>query len=173
MRFAIRKSNINDLEEIYELHTKCFIKSEHWYKTIIKQYLNDGIVIIVKETSKIVGVLLQGSIIPCDSKDIFESINKEGTNFYDLKYHLKELYGIVMICIDPLYQGNGLGKKLIERHFEYNPKKMLCLHTRKSNNAYYLYKSMGYNHIAYVKDKYYLPNEDSIFMVKYPLSSVL
>jgi ribosomal protein S18 acetylase RimI-like enzyme len=40
--------------------------------------------------------------------------------------------------------------------------------TRQSNsNAYELYKSMGYIQIAIIKNKYFLPSEDSIFMIKH------
>ncbi|NDE64875.1 MAG: N-acetyltransferase [Proteobacteria bacterium] len=31
---------------------------------------------------------------------------------------MKEIMGIMMICIDPKYRGKGLGKKLITKHFE-------------------------------------------------------
>ena len=44
---------------------------------------------------------------------------------------------------------------------------MLCLNTRQSNsNACELYKSMGYIQIAIIKNKYFLPSEDSIYMIK-------
>jgi len=60
-----------------------------------------------------------------------------------------------------------LAKKLIEKHWQDNPNKILCLNTRRSNiNAYSLYKKMGYEHIALIKNKYFLPTEDSIFMIK-------
>jgi ribosomal protein S18 acetylase RimI-like enzyme len=72
-----------------------------------------------------------------------------------------------MICIDPKYRGKGLAKKLIEKHWKDNNNKLVCLNTRKSNiTAFMLYKSMGYEHIAYIKNKYFLPTEDSIFMIK-------
>jgi ribosomal protein S18 acetylase RimI-like enzyme len=79
----------------------------------------------------------------------------------------KEYYGIVMICIHPNYRGKGLGKKLIEKHFDDNKNNLVCLNTRRSNiNAYLLYKKMGYEQIGFIKNKYFLPSEDSVFMIK-------
>lgn len=171
MKLLLRNSNQNDLDKIYDLHMKCFLSPEHWYKTIIRQYLNDGIVIQLKDTNEIIGILLQGDITPCSKSDNnteqFESICENGQVFINNNIHYKVLYGIVMLCIDPKYQKKGLGKKLVEKHFKMNKNKIVCLNTRKSNiNAYSLYKKMGYEHIAYIKDKYFLPTEDSIFMIK-------
>jgi len=172
MKIKLRRSTQYDLEKIYELHTKCFNNSDLWYRSNIQHYLNSGIVI---ETDKqIIGVLLQGSITPCNKKmeiesdqeyneDIFEPTNEKGEIFDQFK----EYYGIVMICIHPKYRGKGLGKKLIEKHFNDNNNIILCLNTRRSNiNAYHLYKKMGYEQIAFIKNKYFLPSEDSIFMIK-------
>lgn len=100
-------------------------------------------------------------------EDIFIPVSSNGKIFQSKNIHYKELQGIVMICIDPNLRGKGLAKKLIEKHWMNNPNKVLCLNTRKSNvNAFMLYKSMGYEHIAFIKNKYFLPNEDSIFMIK-------
>ena len=96
-------------------------------------------------------------------EDIFESICDKGKIFDSFK----EYYGIVMICIHSDYRGKGLAKKLINKHFDDNKEKLVCLNTRRSNiNAYQLYKNMGYEHIAFIKNKYFLPSEDSIFMIK-------
>jgi ribosomal protein S18 acetylase RimI-like enzyme len=73
----------------------------------------------------------------------------------------------MMICIDPKYRSKGLAKKLIQKHFDDNKNKIVCLNTRRSNLcAYKLYQTMGYEHISYIKNKYFLPTEDSIFMIK-------
>ena len=172
MKIKLRRSTQNDLEKIYGLHTQCFNNSDLWYRSNIQHYLNSGIVI--ENDTEIIGVLLQGNIIPCNKKievesdqeykeDVFDPINDKGYNFDPFK----EYYGIVMICIHPKYRGKGLGKKLINKHFDDNKNVILCLNTRRSNiNAYQLYKRMGYEHIAFIKNKYFLPSEDSIFMIK-------
>jgi ribosomal protein S18 acetylase RimI-like enzyme len=173
MKVKIRRTTNDDLDSIYELHTKCFSQNDYWYKSAIKNYIDTGIV--VENNSKIIGVLLQGSITPCnkDSElfgkniDIFEPVNIYGKDFYNNKQQFMEIQGIMMICIDPKYRGKGLAKKLIEIHFKDNIDKLVCLNTRRTNiNAYSLYKTMGYQHIGFIKNKYFLPDEDSIFMIK-------
>jgi len=186
MKVKIRRTTNDDLDNIFNLHNKCFTQNDCWYKSAIKNYLHSGIVVENSETKELVGVLLQGKITACNQeftedmtsqfnnfdakgymKDIFEPVNKEGHDFYNKKLHLKEIDGIVMICVDPKYRGKGLGKKLIEKHFYDNKNRTVCLNTRRSNiNAYQLYKSMGYSHIAFIKNKYFLPTEDSIYMIK-------
>jgi ribosomal protein S18 acetylase RimI-like enzyme len=168
----IRRSLKIDIDKIYDLHTKCFNSSELWYRPNIQHYLDCGIVI--EKDTEIIGVLLQGNITPCNRRmdieseqeykeDIFEPINDKGVLFDQFK----EYYGIVMICIHPNYRGKGLGKKLIEKHFDDNKNNLVCLNTRRSNiNAYLLYKKMGYEQIGFIKNKYFLPSEDSVFMIK-------
>jgi ribosomal protein S18 acetylase RimI-like enzyme len=175
MKIIIRKSKNTDLNNIYDLHIKCFNKSDQWYKYAISNHLNNSIIAEIKETQQIIGVLLQGTIIPCNKKssffdkneDIFESVNEEGELFYKNMLHTKEHFGIVMICIDPEYRNKGLGKQLIKHHLNENSNKLLCLHTRESNiNAINLYIFMNYKQIAIIKNKYFLPNESSYFMIK-------
>lgn len=180
MKVRIRRSNQSDLENIYLLHTKCFSQADQWYKSAIRHYLDSGIVVELKESEKIIGVLLQGDITPCNHKftddednnslykeDIFDPVNETGQMLQKNNIHYKELFGIVMICIDPDFRGKGLAKKIIEKHFQDNKNKVVCLNTRKSNiGAFMLYKSMGYDHVAYIRNKYFLPTEDSVFMIK-------
>jgi ribosomal protein S18 acetylase RimI-like enzyme len=165
MKIKLRKTINSDLESIYDLQNKCFNDSDRWYKCIINQYLNTGIVI--EHDNNIIGVLLQGNITPCESSDKFEILNDIGNEFINNNDHLKEIYGITMLCIDPNYRKKGLGQLLINKHFNINQNKILCLNTRNLNiNAINLYKKMGYNNILLIKNKYFLPNEDSRFMIK-------
>lgn len=209
MKVKFRRGCDSDLEQVYELHSKCFSVPDQWYRTAIKHYLDKGIIIEVINkdlTKKIIGVLLQGGITACNQKmnvvsdeqaditnmfdnfntnintktnpnngykeDIFEPVTSNGKLFLSNNLHVKELHGIVMICIDPDFRGKGLAKKLIEKHWKDNPNKVVCLNTRRTNiGAFMLYKSMGYEHIAYIKNKYFLPTEDSIFMIKEQLTT--
>jgi ribosomal protein S18 acetylase RimI-like enzyme len=184
MKVKLRRTNNEDIDSIYELHAKCFIATDQWYKSAIKNYLDTGFVITTQEDTKVIGVLLQGTMYPCTStgtstneiheeldseykEDIFEPVTDNGRLFMDNKLQYTSIKGIVMICIDPEFRGKGLGKKLIDKHFKANSNQVVCLNTRRSNiNAYNLYKKMGYEHIAFIKNKYFLPNEDSIFMIK-------
>ena len=174
MKIKLRRSLQSDLENVYQLHIKCFNNSDQWYRSNIQHYLDNGILIEIKDTNETIGILLQGNIIPCNKKmdmnteyeykeDIFDPVNDKGKKFDPYQ----EYYGIVMICIHPGYRGKGLAKKLIEKHFDDNKNNLVCLNTRRSNiNAYQLYKKMGYEHIGNIKNKYFLPSEDSIFMIK-------
>lgn len=189
MKLKVRRSRIEDLESIYDLQVNCFTNVfDRWYKSIISQYINAGIVIEVLSTGKIVGALLQGDLTACNREvkaedssfmsenskdnykpDYFEATCDLGKYFEEEQLYMKPYKGIAMICVDPEYRGKGLGKKLINKHFIDNKddSSILCLHTRKSNiNAFLLYKKTGYRQIAYVKNKYHSPNEDSIFMIK-------
>lgn len=187
MKLIIRRGSNKDLDGVYNLHTNCFPIADCWYKSAIKPHLENGIIIEIAN-DKIIGVLLQDYITPCNRKiklddqesseykeDIFvnkisDDMNTIATDFIKNNKQYTPIYGIIMICIDPRYRRHGLAKKLIEKHFIDNKNKhnILCLNTRQSNNnAYELYKSMGYIQIAIIKNKYFLPSEDSIFMIKH------
>ena len=187
MKLIIRRGCNEDLDGVYNLHINCFPIADCWYKSAIKPHLENAIIIIAND--KIIGVLLQDYITPCNKKiklddqesseykeDIFVNkisdninINTIATDFIKNNKQYTPIYGIIMICIDPQYRRHGLAKKLIQKHFIDNENKhtMLCLNARQSNsNAQELYKSMGYIHIAIIKNKYFLPSEDSVFMIK-------
>jgi ribosomal protein S18 acetylase RimI-like enzyme len=175
MKVIIRRSSNKDLDKIYDLQCRCFSQYDSWYKSHVANYLKDGLV--VELDGSIIAVLLQGKMTPCNRKfsymdcnykeDIFESVSETGKYFQENDLQFEEMHGIVMICVDGNYRGKGLAKKLIEKHFLENKGKVLCLNTRRTNtNAYDLYKKMGYEHIAFIKNKYFLPDEDSIFMIK-------
>lgn len=183
MKIKFRRGKNSDLDNIYELHTRCFSPNDHWYKSAIGNFLDNSIVIEINQetiTNPIIGVLLQGLITPCNKKfnllngdssgykeDVFEPVNETGKYLQENDLHYNEYHGILMICVDPNYRGKGLAKRLIEKHFKDSTGRMICLNTRKSNiHAYLLYKHMGYEHVAYIKNKYFQPNEDSIFMMK-------
>ena len=71
-----------------------------------------------------------------------------------------------MLCVDEKFRSKGLAQKLIEKHWQNNPNNFSCVNTRVSNsNAYNLYKKLGYQDIAIIKNNY-VHHSDSIFMVK-------
>lgn len=168
MKIRIRRSNKDDVNGIYDCHVNCFEQGDHWYKSSIKQFVDDSFVVEKIETNTIIGVLLQGTIIPCELSEIenFIPCSPEGEFFIENKLHLKDNYGIAMICVAPECRGKGIATKLIQLHFEENKNKNLCLNSRASNKAIELYKRLGYQHIVTVKNKYYFPAEDSFFMIK-------
>jgi ribosomal protein S18 acetylase RimI-like enzyme len=175
MNILIRKSQPCDLQQVYELSKKCFLyplgESE------IMSYLDNSFVIEIKDSSNIIGVLLQGIVITrnhdlintLDSNykpDAFTLINSEHKLFLENNIYFNKIYGIVMLCIDENFRSRGLAQKLIEKHWQDNLNTFSCLNTRVSNsNAYNLYKKLGYQDIAIIKNNYF--HEDSIFMVKF------
>ena len=164
MKLKIRRGEPKDLDKMYEMHLKCFDKNDCWYKSAMANYINDSIIIeIIDEIDfgRIIGILLQGNITPCDKDEVITKNNID----IDIDGH-KSYSGIMMICVDPEFRGKCLGNKLIEKHFLDNPNKLLCLNTRKSNIiAQKLYNKMGYIHYGDIKNKYFLPNETSHFMI--------
>ena len=174
MKIILRPTNYNDIDTIYDLHTKCFIKSEHWYRSIIMNYLSTGLLLetTIKDKTKVIGTLLHGDIVPCNEAifgnqgDEFIPTNDYGKSFLSNDLHKKPMHGIVMLCTHPNFRNKGLGQKLINKFHLTHPNKMLCLNTRASNPAYNLYKKVGYDLIGRIKNKYFLPTEDSLFMVK-------
>ena len=155
--------------DIYECHKKCFDKiGDILYKSDLQQSLETSYVIERLDTNKIIGVMLQGNIKPCQPSELenFEVINESGKIFYQNNLHLESIPGITMLCIDPEFRGKDLAKKLIEIHLKNYKDDIVCLNTRKSNPAFNLYLKMGYEHIATIKKLYYQPNEDGYFMIK-------
>lgn len=175
MKVILRQSNSKDLESIYDLQIKCFIKSEHWYRSIIQNYLSDGYIleiILSNNTTKVIGVLLHGEIVPCNEGifnnggDVFIPNTDYGKYFFDNNLHKNPHHGITMLCVHPKFRNKGLAQKLINKFHNDHNNKTLCLNTRASNPAYHLYRKLGYEHIGTIKEKYFLPTEDSLFMLK-------
>jgi ribosomal protein S18 acetylase RimI-like enzyme len=168
MKVRIRRSTNNDTDGIFDCHKMCFEQSDQWYKSSIQQFVDSSYVVEEIETKKIIGVLLQGQIVPCEisENDDFLPITKDGHIFKENKLHLETQYGITMVCVLPEYRNKALATKLIELHINEHADDILCLNTRASNKAYLLYKKLGYEHVATIKDKYYFPTEDSYFMIK-------
>ena len=166
IKIKIRKALNEDLNNIYECHKQCFEIGDLWYKSIIQQHLNKGYIIETIENKTIIGIMLQGNVYACDNDEKENFINYDKENFINYDILNKEYPGIIMICIHPNFRGKGLAKKLIELHFQIHQNNTVAINTRKSNPAYNLYLKMGYELIGSVKNKYFLPTEDSYFMIK-------
>ena len=160
MKITIRKSTTDDYNDIYNLHIKCFDRTDQWYKTVIRECAHNGYVICTE--TKIIGVLLYSKILPCCETETFIPENNMGKDFLKENKHHSNIDGITMLCVHPKFRNKGFAQKLIKC---YEPKEV-CLNTRRSNPAYNLYIKMGYSHIGTIKEKYFLPTEDSMFMYK-------
>lgn len=160
----IRGVNIDDIDEIYNLQISCFSSdTDRWNKNIYRKYIKNSIVIEID--NKIVSVLIQGYINTAIYNSDFLPVNELGYKFLDERE--LSTFGIVLIFTDHKYRKRGLAEILINKHFEINRNKILCLNTRISNlNSIRLYKKLGYEHIANISKYYQYPVEDSIFMIK-------
>jgi hypothetical protein len=45
MKIRIRRSNKEDVDGIYDCHLKCFEQGDHWYKSTIKQFVDNSFVV--------------------------------------------------------------------------------------------------------------------------------
>lgn len=174
MNILIRKSHPSDLQQVYELNKKCFLYPLDESK--IMSYLDHSFILEIENSNKIIGALLQGVVITrnhdlindVDSNykpDAFTPINSKNKLFLENNIYYKNIHGIAMLCIDENFRSKGLAQKLIEKHWQNTPNNFSCLNVRVSNhNAYNLYKKLGYQDTAIIKNNYF--HEDSIFMVK-------
>ena len=162
MKVTMRKSVINDLDKIYNLHNLCFSFNDRWYKNSISQYIDNSI--ILENNNEIIGFLLQGNFKPVLDDEEFIKESEILVNEKELK---NDVYSIVMICIHPNFRNKGLASKLIVQHIKLNQnKEILYLCTRITNtNAISCYLKNGYKSIGIIKNKYYLPIEDGNLMI--------
>jgi ribosomal protein S18 acetylase RimI-like enzyme len=161
----IRYTTLADIDEICELQSSCFESGDNWSRYTYLKYIDNSLVIEID--NKIVSVLIQGYITPSGYKKIFEPVNDYGQKFLDDKRNKQSTFGIALIFTDSNFRKRGLAEILINKHFEVNKNKTLCLNTRPNNiNSISLYKKVGYNHIANIKNYYDYPPGDSIFMIK-------
>jgi hypothetical protein len=93
MKIRIRRSNKDDIDGIYDCHLKCFEQGDHWYKSTIKQFVDNSFVVEEVDTKHIVGVLLQGPIIPCEQSEIenFIPCTSEGELFVENNFNFNFL----------------------------------------------------------------------------------
>ena len=161
----IRQTTLVDIEEICKLQSSCFESGDTWSRYTYLKYIDNSLVIEID--NKIVSVLIQGHITPSGYGKIFEPVNEIGQKFLDDRKNKQSTFGIALIFTDDNFRKRGLAEMLINKHFELNKNKTLCLNTRISNiNSISLYKKVGYNHIANIKNYYNYPSEDSVFMIR-------
>jgi ribosomal protein S18 acetylase RimI-like enzyme len=161
MKLLLRRTNTNDLENIYNLQKECFSSMDSWYKSFITNFLDSGYVVVMHNTNTLLGVLLYGEIVGCGPNETIKLLNQYNVDIS------KPMRGIMMICVNPSFQSKGLATRLITRYHEDNKNIPLCLNTRLTNkNAINLYKKMGYQEYGVVRDKYFNPTEDCLFMYR-------
>jgi ribosomal protein S18 acetylase RimI-like enzyme len=135
----IRHTTLVDIEEICELQSSCFESGDTWSRYTYLKYIDNSLVIEID--NKIVSVLIQGHITPSGYGKIFEPVNEVGQKFLDDRKNKQSTFGIALIFTDDNFRKRGLAEMLINKHFELNKNKTLCLNTRISNiNSISFYK---------------------------------
>ena len=107
MKLKIRRGNQDDLDQVHELHTRCFSPTDCWYKSSIRPYLEKAIIIELSDTKQIIGVLLQGYIVPCNKK--FEIDEKDKENVNSVEKYKEDIF-------EPV---NANGKLFMEKNIQY------------------------------------------------------
>ena len=77
---------------------------------IIEQNIN--LSYVIEYNNNIIGILLYGMIVPCDSSDI-DNLEVINNTYKDSDYYIKQINGITMLCIHPDFRNKGLATKLI------------------------------------------------------------
>ncbi len=148
---VIRKISQDDLDEIIKLEQKCF---------------NSYIAYTPKQ--------LKYLIIKANSNCLAESFEEILRGFIIILYKQKsQIAGIETLNVDPRFQGNGIGKKLLKAAEEDMHKKCIKkirLEVSTSNTiALKLYEKSGFRKIALIKNYYnyeHFGTQDAFRMVK-------
>lgn len=133
---SIRKITINDLDRIVELEKKCF---------------NRFIAYTPRQLKYLISV--------ANSNCLAESINNKLRGFIIVLYKKgTNVAGIETLNVDPIFQGNGIGKKLLKAAEEdMYPRfiKKIRLEVSVGNiSAIKLYEKFGFIKINFLKDYY-------------------
>ncbi|OPX17846.1 ribosomal-protein-alanine N-acetyltransferase [candidate division WOR-3 bacterium 4484_100] len=139
----IRKMQLSDLDQVYELEKRSF--PNPWPRYFFEQDLNkeDAVALVIEHNKTIIAYAL--------------------AKFEGEKFH------ITNIAVAKEYQSQGIGKKLMKRLEDAAQKKscnILYLEVRKSNiTAINFYRKLGYR-IESICRYYYINGDDAYIMKK-------
>ena len=150
----LRKTNLTDINDIYNLQYNCFEFGDRWYKQALQEYILNGFVIEYNNT--IIAFILYGSFIPLVGSEYIINI--------DNKLYNNTVDGIVMLCVDLQYRRKGLATLLITEYLKLNKNTSFIITRTSNTDAYNLYIKLGYELIGNIKEKYYLPLEDGCLL---------
>lgn len=146
-KVLIECMTLADLNACWALDQRCFNEGEAYDRDTVRYLLSNPQSISYKMTS------IKGEMIGF----VLAMIDLDSTGH------------IIAICIDPEYQGSGLGRQLMqmaEKAFNTRGVRLLRLEVRVSNrHAQHLYVKMGYIIVDRIL-KYYTNGEDGYLMLK-------
>ena len=148
---VIRRISQDDLDEIIKLERKCF---------------NSYIAYTPKQ--------LKYLIIKANSSCLAETLEEIFRGFIIILYKQKsQIAGIETLNVDPIFQGNGIGKKLLqaaeEDMYKKSIKKIRLEVSTLNNIAINLYERSGFRKVAFLKNYYsydHYGTKDAYRMVK-------
>jgi len=148
---AIRRVQLNDLNRIFELEKRCFNEQSSYNVKQLKYLIKNANSCCLAE---ICNNFIRGFIIV---------LYKNGT----------KVAGIETLNVDPIFRGNGVGKKLLvaaEQEMYYRDIRRIRLEVSSGNiPAIKLYEKSGFRKIAILKNYYkyqYFGTNDAFRMVK-------
>ncbi len=128
----------NDINQVFEIENECF--ECPYPKHVFKDYLGSELFLVAENEEKVVGYIIS---------DVREN---EGV--------------IISIAVDPDFQRQGIGKRLIQKTIENLCTEYIVLTVRVSNNkAQQFYENLGFKRF-YLINNYYSNDEDAIVMGK-------
>ncbi|MCF6764808.1 GNAT family N-acetyltransferase [Thiotrichales bacterium 19S3-7] len=140
----IRKATLSDLDRILEIETECFVDDAQSKRSlkylILSKHAN---FIVYVKNRKVIAMMI-----------LFTRVNSQRLRIYSL-------------AVDPMYQGFGVGKKLLHYSKKYALDfgyDLITLEVKESNVAAIgLYGAFGFK-ISGMKFSYYHNNENGISM---------
>lgn len=139
----IKKANINDLNGIIKIEKKCF---------------NDCLAYTPKQ--------LEYLLIKANSNCLIESVQDSIRGFILVLYKRNsQIAGIETLNVDPVHQGKGIGKKLLNaaeiEMLSKNIKKIRLEVSTGNQRAIKLYEKLGFRKICILNNYYRYNHHDS------------
>lgn len=136
-----------DFESVAKLVRENIVKDVNLGVQYLKK-LSLGEILIAKDRDKIVGMISQKR-----PGNIFEELPDENFDLKNYKFDKKDIGFIILVVVDPKYQGKGIGKSLVKEAIKYQKifrAKAVGVHSWQSspgNGSQKLFESFGFRPI--------------------------
>lgn len=133
-----------DFESVAKLVRENIVKDVNLGVQYLKK-LSLGEILIAKDRDKIVGMISQKR-----PGNIFEELPDENFDLKNYKFDKKDIGFIILVVVDPKYQGKGIGKSLVKEAIKYQKifrAKAVGVHAWQNspgNGSQKLFESFGF-----------------------------